>query len=147
MRDVLEPNTASRLKERKSNKVKDYIAMSGPLGVSHMLVFSQSDKDGEDSNVNLRIAKLQRGPTLSFRVLRYSLARDVLNATKRPHSPGKEFATEPMVRPCALQPRRAHCLMLADLKRLFRSRPRPKRQTHDNHLPKPLSVHQGPICA
>jgi ribosome biogenesis protein SSF1/2 len=81
--------------------------MSGPLHVTHLMVLAQSDanksaeeddKDEATSNVNLRITRLPRGPSLGFKILRYALARDVLAATKRPRSPGKEFATEPMVR-------------------------------------------------
>lgn len=95
------------MQERKSNKIKDFIAMSGPLGVTHMLVLAQSannqnaaedDKEDPTSNVNLRITRLPRGPTLGFKVLRYALVRDILAATRRPRSPGKEFATEPIVR-------------------------------------------------
>ena len=80
--------------------------MSGPLGVTHLLVLAQSaantnaaedEKDEAASNVNLRITRLPRGPTLGFKVLRYALVRDILAATKRPRSPGKEFSTEPMV--------------------------------------------------
>lgn len=72
-----------------------------------MMVFSQSTSSSDNAagsssdssaNVNLRICRLPRGPTLTFKVLRYSLASDVLSASKRPRSPGKEFATEPLVR-------------------------------------------------
>ena len=96
----------ARVQERKSNKIKDFIAMSGPLGVTHMLVLAQSasnknatedEKDDLTSNVNLRITRLPRGPTLGFKVLRYALVRDILAATKRPRSPGKEYSTEPIV--------------------------------------------------
>ena len=101
VRQVLEPNTASRLKERKSNRLRDYITMAGPLGVTHLLVISQSQQQStveqESSNVNLRLARLPRGPTLGFKILRYALARDVLAATKRPRSPGREFAAEALV--------------------------------------------------
>lgn len=80
--------------------------MSGPLHVTHLMILAQStanknagedEKDEATSNVNLRITRLPRGPSLSFKVLRYALTRDILAATKRPRSPGKEFATEPMV--------------------------------------------------
>lgn len=135
LRQVMEPNTAARLRvslekpsitladmymknadtlrgcchrlqERKSNKIKDFIAMSGPLHVTHLMILAQSaanknadedEKDEATSNVNLRITRLPRGPSLGFKVLRYALTRDILAATKRPRSPGKEFATEPMV--------------------------------------------------
>lgn len=103
----MEPNTASKLRERKSNKLKDFIAMAGPLGVSHLLVLSQSTASGvlsnketspeDEAHVTLKIARLPRGPTLSFRVMRYALMRDVLNACKKPHSPGKEFQSEPLL--------------------------------------------------
>ena len=81
--------------------------MAGPLNVTHLVVFAQSDAnksaaedDKEDpaSNVNMRITRMPRGPTLGFKVLRYALMRDILAATKRPHAPGKEYATEPIVR-------------------------------------------------
>ncbi|KAG0147560.1 hypothetical protein CROQUDRAFT_458825 [Cronartium quercuum f. sp. fusiforme G11] len=105
-RKVMEPNTASHLKERKSNRFKDFLAMAGPLGVTHMIVFSQSlpskimnsTKDEEIiSSINMKIYKLPRGPTLSFKVLRYSLMIDILNCDKNPRSPGQEFKTEPLL--------------------------------------------------
>ncbi|KAF4587882.1 Brix domain protein [Ophiocordyceps camponoti-floridani] len=41
VRRVMEPGTASRLKERRGNKLKDYVVMCGPLGVTHLLLFSR----------------------------------------------------------------------------------------------------------
>lgn len=108
-RKVMEPNTASHLRERKSNKFKDFLAMAGPLSVSHIVVFSQSDisaaKQAEIqpeqpeiiSNLNLKIYKVPRGPTLTFKILRYSLMIDILNSDKHPRSPGAEFKTEPLL--------------------------------------------------
>ena len=96
--------------------------MSGPLGVTHLLVFSQpvqpgllnlpeaststsksrstepEAEDPERTTVNLRLIRLPRGPTLSFKVLRYSLASDVLRMARRPRSIGREFAEGPLVR-------------------------------------------------
>lgn len=97
--------------------------MSGPLGVTHLLVFSQPPnaditaapklhKSGRQENeeeradrslvegtttLNLRLIRLPRGPTLSFKVLRYSLAADVLRMARRPRSIGREFAEGPLV--------------------------------------------------
>ena len=34
VRSMLEPGTASRLKERRANRLKDYLTMAGPLGVA-----------------------------------------------------------------------------------------------------------------
>ncbi|SCV67113.1 BQ2448_5759 [Microbotryum intermedium] len=126
LRKVLEPNTASRLRERKSNRLRDYVSMSGPLGVTHLLVFSQpsssttllpstsaaftSKKDAAAENdrieqslvqgtttLNLRLIRLPRGPTLSFKVLRYSLASDILRMARRPRAIGREFAQAPLL--------------------------------------------------
>ena len=62
-RKVMEPNTATRLRERNSNKLKDFISMAGPIGVTHLLIFGQTD-----AGTNLRILRAPRGPTLTFRV-------------------------------------------------------------------------------
>ena len=93
VRAVLEPNTASRLKERRSNRLRDYTAMAGPLGVSHLLLFSRSDT----GNTNLRLAVTPRGPTMHFRVERYSLSKDVIKSQKHPHSGGKDYLTPPLL--------------------------------------------------
>ncbi|BGP21124.1 hypothetical protein JCM10213_008963 [Rhodosporidiobolus nylandii] len=125
VRRVLEPNTATRLRERKANRLRDYVSMSGPLGVTHLMVFSQPSSDasaplaststsaahenetGEQraersliegtTTVNLRLIRLPRGPTLSFKVLRYSLAQDVLRMARRPRAVGREFAEAPLL--------------------------------------------------
>lgn len=93
VRAMMEPNTASRLKERRSNRLRDYTAMAGPLGVSHLLLFSRSST----GNTNLRLAVAPRGPTMHFRVERYSLCKDVTKAQKHPHADGKEYLTPPLL--------------------------------------------------
>ncbi|CCE62838.1 hypothetical protein TPHA_0D02000 [Tetrapisispora phaffii CBS 4417] len=82
-RQIMQPHTAIKLKERKSNKLKDFIVMSGPLGVSHLFMFTQSEKTG---NVSLKIARTPHGPTISFQVLDYSLGKDIKKFLKRPKS-------------------------------------------------------------
>ncbi|KAF6821730.1 ribosome biogenesis protein ssf2 [Colletotrichum plurivorum] len=93
VRRVLEPNTASRLKERRANRLKDYVVMAGPLGITHLLLFSRS----ESGNTNLRIALSPRGPTLNFRVEKYSLAKDVQKAQRRPKGSAKEQLAPPLL--------------------------------------------------
>lgn len=93
VRGMMEPGTASRLKERRSNKLRDYTAMAGPLGVSHLLLFSRS----ATGNTNLRLALTPRGPTLHFRVEQYSLAKDVLKVQKHPQGSSKGFLTAPLL--------------------------------------------------
>ncbi|KAI1738854.1 Brix domain-containing protein [Xylaria scruposa] len=93
VRSVMEPGTASRLKERRANRLRDYVTMTGPLGVTHLLLFSRS----ESGNTNLRVATTPRGPTLNFRVEKYSLCKDVRRAQRHPRGGGKEYATPPLL--------------------------------------------------
>jgi ribosome biogenesis protein SSF1/2 len=113
MRKVMEPNTASRLKvsphidlpsvssavadreskERNRNKLKDYLTMAPALQVTHLLAFTLTP-----IAPSLRIIRLTAGPTISFRVERYSLVKDVLNMSKRARSIGMEYLSPPLVR-------------------------------------------------
>ncbi|CAM1507561.1 Fc.00g072020.m01.CDS01 [Cosmosporella sp. VM-42] len=93
VRKVMEPGTASRLKERRGNRLKDYAVMCGPLGVTHLLLFSRS----ETGNTNLRVALTPRGPTMNFRVENYSLCKDIQRSQKHPKGGGKEFITPPLL--------------------------------------------------
>jgi ribosome biogenesis protein SSF1/2 len=93
VRQVMEPGTASRLKERKTNRLKDYMVMAGPLGVTHLLLFSRSPS----GNTNLRLAVTPRGPTLHFRVENYSLCKDILKAQRHPKASSSLHLTPPLV--------------------------------------------------
>ncbi|KAJ2819122.1 rRNA-binding ribosome biosynthesis protein [Coemansia erecta] len=92
VRHVMEPHTAVKLRERSTNKIKDYVAVSSQLGLSHMLLFSQTD-----TGTNLRIGRFPRGPTLYFRVEKYALAKDCLRLQKSPHTSNAEFLTPPLI--------------------------------------------------
>lgn len=94
VRAMMEPGTAARLKERRNNRLRDYVTMAGPLGVTHLMLFSRSTS----GNTNLRLALTPRGPTLNFRVEKYSLCKDVKKALKHPKGGGKEYLTAPLVR-------------------------------------------------
>ncbi|TLD37379.1 ribosome biogenesis protein Ssf2 [Venturia nashicola] len=93
LRLVMEPGTASRLKERKSNKLRDYTTMCGPLGVTHLLLFSRSDS----GNTNMRLAITPRGPTLHFRVENYSLCKDIMKAQRRPKNAKQLYMNAPLL--------------------------------------------------
>ena len=67
--------------------------MAGPLGVSHLLLFSRSTI----GNINLRLALTPRGPTLHFRVEGYSLCKDVRNSMRHPQCGMKSFLTSPLL--------------------------------------------------
>jgi ribosome biogenesis protein SSF1/2 len=68
--------------------------MAPALQVTHLLAFTLTP-----IAPSLRIVRLPAGPTLSYRIERYSLAKDILNASKRARSIGLEYLTPPLVRP------------------------------------------------
>lgn len=86
-------NGNSVLQERKSNRLRDYTVMTGPLGVSHLMLFSKS----ATGNTNMRLALTPRGPTLHFHVENYSLCKDVEKALKRPRGGGQDHKTPPLL--------------------------------------------------
>ncbi|KAJ7184226.1 Brix domain-containing protein [Mycena filopes] len=88
----MEPNTASRLKERNRNKLKDYLTLAPALQVTHLLAFTLTP-----IAPSLRIIRLSAGPTLSFRVERYSLMKDILNTSRRARSIGMEYLSPPLL--------------------------------------------------
>lgn len=67
--------------------------MAGPLGVTHLMLFSKS----ATGNTNMRLALTPRGPTLHFKVESYSLCRDVERAQKRPQGGGQDHKTPPLL--------------------------------------------------
>ena len=94
MRNVMAPATALRLKERKGAKLRDYSDMAPALGVTHLLAFSMN----EGGNVNCKIARTPAGPTLTFKVKKFSLARQVRAIQKRPvDTSGPVFMSPPVV--------------------------------------------------
>jgi ribosome biogenesis protein SSF1/2 len=72
-RNLLYPYTAKNLVELKKNKIKDYVGAAGQYGVSHMVVFTQT----ENHNY-MRVIKNPQGPTITFKITEYALARDVI---------------------------------------------------------------------
>ena len=91
-RRIMEPNTASSLKVSDKNSIKDFISIAGPLNVTHLVMFSRSE-----ISPYMRISRLPQGPTLTFKLLEYSLARDVVSAQKRQHTYDKQFLTHPLI--------------------------------------------------
>lgn len=55
VRRMLLPNTAINLKESKRNRMKDFVAVAGPLGVTHFVMLSASHNGSY-----LRVAKTPR---------------------------------------------------------------------------------------
>ncbi|KAM6957146.1 suppressor of SWI4 1 homolog [Aplochiton taeniatus] len=92
MRRVMEPFTAESLKVRKKNVLKDFVAVAGPLGVTHFMIFSKTP-----SSINMRLARLPKGPTLHFRLMRYCLIKDVVSSLKRHRMHEQQFKHHPLL--------------------------------------------------
>lgn len=96
-RNMMQPHTAINLRERKSNKLKDFIVMAGPLGISYFMIFSQNEESG---STHLRLSSMPHGPTISFKILEYSLQKDINKFMKTPKSLAKsapEYASPPLL--------------------------------------------------
>lgn len=91
-RRVMEPNTASSLKVTDKNTIKDFVSISGPLHVTHLVMFSRSE-----ISPYMRICRMPHGPTLTFKILQYSLSRDVVSIQKRQNTYDKQYLTHPLV--------------------------------------------------
>ncbi|OQV20076.1 Suppressor of SWI4 1-like protein [Hypsibius exemplaris] len=116
MRKVMEPYTASQLKVGKQNVLKDFVAVAGPLHVSHMISFSKSD-----AAPHMRIMRLPRGPTLTLRVQQYSLMRDVVSSLKKPQNHPKQFDHPPLLVLNNFQDRMEHRLVTTMLQSMYPS--------------------------
>ena len=44
-----------------------------------------------------RMAKVPQGPTLTYRIEKYTLIKDIFNSQQRPHAPGIEYNFAPLV--------------------------------------------------
>ena len=74
----MEPFTASNIRARPKNVMKDFVHVAGLLHVTHMVSFTKTDL-----GPYVKLARFPRGPTLTFKIGDYTLARDVKSALKR----------------------------------------------------------------
>lgn len=79
MRDMFLPYTAQRLRERKSNNLRDYVAIAAQFQLTHIWLFSATERAPY-----LRVGRMPQGPTLTFRIKEYTLATHVRATQKRP---------------------------------------------------------------
>ena len=96
------PHTAANLKEKNNNKMKDYIAVAGQLGISHLLVISQTKSKSSAGvpshhNIVMRMGKFPGGPTLHYHITKYSLCRHIHAAQKHPFESASIYLTPPLV--------------------------------------------------
>lgn len=96
VRKIMMPYTAVNFKEdanqRKLTLQKYCQHACLPLGISHMLAFSQNEE-----RLALRIAKTPQGPTLTFRVHQFSLAKHIQKLQRRPVNPKSLLDNPPIV--------------------------------------------------
>lgn len=79
LRSVFMPYTAQKLRERKSNSLRDYVAVAAQLHITHIWMFSATERAPY-----LRVGRIPQGPTLTFRLCEYTLAPHVRATQKRP---------------------------------------------------------------
>ncbi|KAM0683445.1 T-complex protein 1 subunit theta [Mitosporidium daphniae] len=91
-RTMMSPRTAINLVEKKTTKIKDYMAVCSQLNVTNCLFFSQTL-----FNSVLRMARFSQGPTLYFNIDSYSLMKDVFNSMPHPVSLGNAVSLSPLV--------------------------------------------------
>mmetsp|Transcript_17243 Transcript_17243/g.24977 ORF Transcript_17243/g.24977 Transcript_17243/m.24977 type:complete len:397 (+) Transcript_17243:38-1228(+) len=91
-RKLMSPYTATNLREKRNNRMKDYATVAGQLGITHLVMISQTEK-----NSILRIGKHSDGPTLHFKIAKFSLCSHVQSLQKRPFISLAAFMTAPLV--------------------------------------------------
>ncbi|OXU24688.1 hypothetical protein TSAR_001478 [Trichomalopsis sarcophagae] len=91
-RKVMEPFTASVLKERKKNTIKDFVSIASVLHVTHMSIFTRTEL-----GMYLKLCRIPRGPTLTFKIKNFTLARDVVSTTKKQLVFEEAFKHSPLI--------------------------------------------------
>lgn len=91
-RRVMEPNTAAKLKEQKTNTTKDFANVAGLFGVTHLVAFSSTDIASY-----LAVGRLPKGPSTTFKINQYSLQSDISKVKLRPSSFANEYLSSPLV--------------------------------------------------
>ncbi|PKK18313.1 suppressor of SWI4 1 homolog, partial [Columba livia] len=98
VRKVMEPFTARALKVRKNNSLKDFVAVAGPLGVTHFLVFSKSSSSINFVSSDPPTHPLGFGGSPSGTFLGgYSLIKDVVSSLKRHRMHEQQFTHHPLL--------------------------------------------------
>ncbi|XP_015179946.1 PREDICTED: protein Peter pan isoform X2 [Polistes dominula] len=88
----MEPFTATSLKARKRNSIKDFVSVASVFHVSHLCMFTRTEL-----GMYLKLCKLPRGPSLTFKVHNFSLAKDVVSALKKQMVFEEAFKHSPLI--------------------------------------------------
>ncbi|KAL7484415.1 hypothetical protein ACHAW6_010053 [Cyclotella cf. meneghiniana] len=96
LRKLLRPYTAVNFKEDATNRkitLTHYAnSLTSTMGITHILALSQNGP-----KVNLRLARTPAGPTLTFRVKRFTLGRHLRAVQRRPIDSARAFESPPVV--------------------------------------------------
>lgn len=74
LRATMYPYTAINLKESNVNTLRDFMSIVDVYGLSHMVILTNTDKASY-----LKLGKLPRGPTATFKISDYTLAGDIFD--------------------------------------------------------------------
>ena len=91
-RQIMEPFTASNLKTQKFNVTRDFVGVASLLHVTHMLMFTETEQ-----GTYLRLCRLPKGPTITFKIGDFMLSRDVKSVQRRPVSTAGLFQHSPLL--------------------------------------------------
>jgi ribosome biogenesis protein SSF1/2 len=90
-REVMMPNCAKNLRESRRNRLEDFVAVAGQFGVTHLISFTATKVA-----TYMKLARLPQGPTLTFRIDSFTLARDVRASQKRPRAGQRDLTSAPL---------------------------------------------------
>ncbi|XP_052857789.1 protein Peter pan isoform X2 [Drosophila gunungcola] len=91
-RRIMEPFTASNLREKRMNRIKDFVSLSSFFHVSHMGIFNKAS-----TQLSFKVVRLPRGPSLTFKVHQFTLSRDVISLSKKQMIDNDHFKHAPLV--------------------------------------------------
>jgi len=91
-RNVMSPFTASNLKVKKANVLKDFLTIAGPMNVKHLVTFSKTRE-----TVGMRLITVPKGPTMSFAIDEFALKKDVESSLQRPIKDQKVLKNPPLL--------------------------------------------------
>ncbi len=96
IRNMMRPYTALNFKEdarnRKMTLSRYATALAGPLGITHLLALNQNA-----GRVSMRIGRTPGGPTLTFRVKRFTLGKHVRKIQRHSYDNVKMYDSPPVV--------------------------------------------------
>lgn len=96
LRKLMRPYTAANFKEDAKNRkvtLSHYAnSLTSTMGITHIMAVSQNQ-----NKITLRMGRTPSGPTLSFRVKRFTLGRQIRSVQRRPYDSTKAFESPPIV--------------------------------------------------